>query len=813
MIARFWRFLVLLTRALAACRISLISVAVGVALFWIAPQAQNLFADLSFHHWLHWPWFFVAVFFVWAFPVHYGARRVLCDRGWLVSHSVQKSMPTAQFLQLRGTVRREMKGVITWLPRVLGLAPFFAIGLGMALADESMDGVQALPEAAAAHRQIQGLLAANVVVAALFWLFVVYRRPMIRRALARAKSRGSSGAWSQTALKVFAKASLAGTALVFFIAYFFPHALAALIPRALLVPFLLGTLVLLLSLLVRRGYRHGAPVLTPILALCAFVTATNPRFNDVRTLDANPDKDKRRIELQQRQIELRKAVALWRAANHCSGREDCPPALIVAAEGGASRAAFMAATLIGEIIDRTRVEGRAPGRLIFAISGVSGGAFGAATIRAALADASESDGAPPCKVVPRTWFGHDRPGARSPTESWRSCLQTLVSGDYLSSGLIGLGFRDTVAPREWFFGKKSWIDDRAALLEQSWEAHFDHVAGRSLRFGSGIPCREGSDKGLCRRLGYASQQSEGGWLPLLVLNGASVETGRRIIATDLVSTLQIPGVAPGSLSRATLYSAAYDLFEMTSTPCAEAPAGLACPLASPFPEDAPDTRDGPDVRLSTAALISARFPIISPAGTLRTRGREDRGDRVVDGGYFENAGLTSAIDLAEALRTYEDVSPAILWISNDPISAGEDVALLPRPAATPDVGALDASLVTRMFGVLSSPANALFATRQGHGAEAADLADRSLARLNGWEKHGFFKIGVRAQPIVLAEEEEDARFSADCGALAGQKLAMPKVSMSWWLSSAVQANLDAQLCDCRNRRDMRDLVAFLGPGK
>ena len=58
--------------------------------------------------------------------------------------------------------------------------------------------------------------------------------------------------------------------------------------------------------------------------------------------------------------------------------------------------------------------------------------------------------------------------------------------------------------------------------------------------------------------------------------------------------------------------------------------------------DRPLLRDAPDLRLSTAALLSARFPIISPAGVLRNDADASFGDRVVDGGYFENSGLSTA---------------------------------------------------------------------------------------------------------------------------------------------------------------------------
>ncbi len=125
-----------------------------------------------------------------------------------------------------------------------------------------------------------------------------------------------------------------------------------------------------------------------------------------------------------------------------------------------------------------------------------------------------------------------------------------------------------------------------------------------------------------------------------------------MIASDLASTR-----AGRDAVVEALYPEAYDLFEATSTahlPCS----GRACP---PPPSDV----DGPDVLLSTAAMASARFPIISPAGSYHPRGEEVAGNRVVDGGYFENAGLTTARDVARALRE-DHVEPLILWVGNDP---------------------------------------------------------------------------------------------------------------------------------------------------
>jgi hypothetical protein len=787
MIARVWRFVTLFGRVLFACRVSLLSALGGLALLGLALQAQNLFADLS-HGWLYWPLFFVALFFVWAFPVHYGARTILDEDGWMVGKALRRALPGPELRSLIVGLRAELAGVILWLPRFLGLLPFVAVGLGLWFADRAMDGARVLPDAARAHEQIIWLSIANVIVGALFIAFVIWRRPAIAKEIAHLEGPHGlhPGRGRMEKNLVFLEwLSIAGTTLVFVVAYFLPHWLSAHIPRAMLIPFLFGSPVLLLSLLARYGDRCGFPVLTPILILCALVTATNSHFNDLRLLPPDP------VQHAGRQIEVAEAVRLWRAANHCSGA-DCPAALIVAAEGGASRAAFMEATLLGEIMDRAKAKGLAPGRMIFAISGVSGGAYGAAVVRAALTEAAQSDHAPPCRHASPTWFGAGKPEIPSARTSWRSCLQALVSGDYLSSGFIGLGFRDTFAPRQWFIGEASWLDDRAALLEQSWEAHFRRVTGVA----------DGA-KGLSRPLGYIDKT--GDWLPLLLLNGTSVETGRRIIATDFVSTARQTDVP----SRLGLYSAAYDFFEMLSTPCAVD--GAACPRGPRFPDDDPEARNAPDVRLSTAALLSARFPIISPAGILR--GKDvDMGDRVVDGGYFENAGMTTALDLAEALKR-EKVTPAILWVQNDPIGARVIATTPPRPTATPSVGPLDRSLSTATLGILASPVDTLIATRAGHGAEAADMAVQTLARLNGDDRLGFFAIGVRERPEIAPVVGGDPSFEAECGALgtalAGTTLAMTKVSMSWWLSEAVQADLDAQFCDKGNRSGLDDLLKFI----
>lgn len=598
-------------------------------------------------------------------------------------------------------------------------------------------------------------------------------------------------------------------------------------------PFLFGSLVLSGSWLVKKGYASGAPLVLAVVAIAATITATNTHLNDLRTLpDTSASKD-------DRQIDVSEAVSRWKTANGCTDR--CPPALIVAAEGGASRAAFMTATVVGHLIDRESdlndpAPIRTPGRRIFALSGVSGGAFGAATIRAAIADAVENGtDAPPCVNTARVWIGAH---VEDPTPgfSWRECLQLLVSGDYLSAAFVGLGFRDNFSPREWFIGARPWMEDRAALLEKAWERHYDFVTNPAYKddywtrelVQTGRPCNGASNKGLCRRFGYARELADGKWAPLLLLNGASVNSGARIIASDLVSTRSSFNYK-GEPSRAPLYPAAYGLFEVLSSQCrvpdggkcvnpdseaCKKATGDACPSAAKGGKDIPSVRDGADILLSTAALTSARFPVISPSGTLRSKSEADRGDRVVDGGYFENAGLTTALDVARALKS-EGVTPIVLWVQNDPAGLNTSETLPPRAAGTPKLGKTGVTFWSDLFGLLTTPVDALLATRGGHAAEEAALAQRSLEEMNadtGREANGltasFFQIGVRVEPTIVGDSG-DPLLRATCSRLEGAKLAMAKVSMSWWLSQSVQADLDAQLCDKNNRTSLEDLLTRL----
>ena len=111
---------------------------------------------------------------------------------------------------------------------------------------------------------------------------------------------------------------------------------------------------------------------------------------------------------------------------------------------------------------------------LFAISSVSGGSLGAVVAYAAIADSqsesrSASRGKPPCieGAHDTEWFRSGDPTLENnekPHNSWRSCLELITAGDFLSPVFVSLVSTDPFPLR--MYG------DRAAVLEQAWEMRY-----------------------------------------------------------------------------------------------------------------------------------------------------------------------------------------------------------------------------------------------------------------------------------------------------------------------------------------------------
>jgi hypothetical protein len=478
--------------------------------------------------------------------------------------------------------------------------------------------------------------------------------------------------------------------------------------------------------------------------------------------------------------------------------------VILALAGGASRAAFLSATVVGDILDITRRASsgyRDFGQQIFAISGVSGGSVGAAMVRAALEDAGPGASAPPCKSSDGLWFATSDTGSwnrfwgqSDPPLTWKGCLQSLTSGDFLSPAVLGLAFRDPWGGLIGLAkGKVPFVDaeDRAALLERALEVRYATVLAPKTPLWSRIAAMISHDASTAeRRLERPFGRANGAfWTPILLLNATSVDTGRRVIASELE-------VLYGA-DKKRLFPEAYDIFEALSRTFKND--GSSAGRYHEGPAVA-----APDISLSTAAILSARFPIISPYGGLRNEASEQVADRLVDGGYFENDGVTTAYELARALVDLDDsIHPVIVHITNDPVARydfrdekGQTINT-ERPPDPPK------ARNSGLFESLINPLTALLGTRGGHAAEAV------RAVLLASKQMEYVRFQVFDRGPIIGPSPALCDLTARKDTRANDEI--DTVSMSWWLSGAVQEYLDRQLCHGDNVASFSQLARSLAP--
>jgi hypothetical protein len=164
-------------------------------------------------------------------------------------------------------------------------------------------------------------------------------------------------------------------------------------------------------------------------------------------------------------------------------------------------------------------------------------------------------------------------------------------------------------------------------------------------------------------------------VPVLLLNSTSVQLGRRIVTSPY----------PWPLSDVSVEEAdPIDFHKLT----------------------------GRDVSVATAVHNTARFPYISAAGRLRASNGENLG-HLVDGGYFENTGADTLIDLLRYLK--QSASPlsvrfiVVVMLNSPPEQHLTDPTRIPWHD-------------TASLGEVFSPLRALLQTRTARG----DLALRRL---------------------------------------------------------------------------------------
>ena len=289
-----------------------------------------------------------------------------------------------------------------------------------------------------------------------------------------------------------------------------------------------------------------------------------------------------------------------------SQRDDCVggsrnerPLVLVAAPGGGIRAAYWTAAVLDSLIG-ARTDDCAL-RQLFAISGVSGGSVGAAT-----------------------WLV-----ARSAERSGATAVESLAGDSPLAATAAGLLLRDTYQP---FLGIATAWSDRAALLEDGWiEASKAYLSAGSAG-GLGQP--------------WSKIGGDLPWVPILILNSSSVNDGCRILIANTRELASTHGSFCGSHQRVETGSISSATQPLLSSRARLDSVGSGCV----------DHEVG--FRIATAALLSARFPLVSPSGAVAhcvadQKSTKDSIPRLlvpnvtyaVDGGYYENTGLLTLLQL------------------------------------------------------------------------------------------------------------------------------------------------------------------------
>jgi len=207
-------------------------------------------------------------------------------------------------------------------------------------------------------------------------------------------------------------------------------------------------------------------------------------------------------------------------------------------------------------------------------------------------------------------------GAAGDEDDW---VKARLGDDYLAAAITWLAFVD--APRT-FLGFVPGISDRASMMERSLE--------RSWRTSE----TEGFLSSGVFELWHDEPE-----LPPMIFNGTSVTSPCRFNVSVIDANAHAPGDACTSLLIFEGSTASVD--ETVTLAATQDLVDYLCP--------------GQDVKLSTAALLTARFPVITPSGRVGGRldecGEAPRDAYVVDGGYLEGSGAGTAMELWDHLET------------------------------------------------------------------------------------------------------------------------------------------------------------------
>lgn len=384
-----------------------------------------------------------------------------------------------------------------------------------------------------------------------------------------------------------------------------PVHIPAAIGTLAIVAIFLGFLAYFLTIFTCTTERYKVPVVTPLLLLAALFAWTD--LNDNHRARHEP----RSAIYPAVESEF---LAWFRTRQDRSWYESrgLPyPIYIVSAEGGGLYAGYHAATFLARLQDQCP----AFSHHTFAISSVSGGSLGAAVFSLAAGRTAGSAAPAPCS---------DRQEAGPNSR----LVRRFFANDFLSPLVAAALFPDFL---QRFLPFPVGPFDRARALESAFEEAWQDAVEAEASSGSLPEGQHGTAiNEFAQPIGEIGGRGKAS-VPLF-LNTTAVATGARVT------------LAPFS------FEATPTAFHLQSS------LGAAV-----------------DIPLSVAVSLSARFPLVTPVGWLERPppavaadgtvlgGRSAYGNRLylADGGYFENSGLETAIELSMRLRRVIERHPEV----------------------------------------------------------------------------------------------------------------------------------------------------------
>jgi hypothetical protein len=560
---------------------------------------------------------------------------------------------------------------------------------------------------------------------------------------------------------------------------------------------------------------RSIPVLV-VLAALSVGTAQLVSLHDVRVASA----DRPHRDFEQRQT-LETLFETWR--NNCAkgetgtdGVKNFRP-IIVAVSGGASRAGLWAARVLIEV-DAIAAANKKTS--IFAVSSVSGGSVGAAGYLAAL----HREGNSGCSL---NWPVAPPPGPDSQVARQMGFVREALRADALGPTMVGtllgdvprsiLGLPAELVRRVLGFWKGELRlrgGDRAEALERAFEDNWE----RSKREWKESICDAANDEIVLEEKAPGKSQKTTNEIMKKLCNTSEdkkysprgeffkrqMEEVGKVNVTFADSYLSLfPGI-PGNGKIAHPANAFTPLWLANGTDAQNGDRILTAPFKFTV-DQFPAARDAlkllkSDIPISTAIDNTSRFPFLSPSGELASvkPGDERYATQIVDGGYFENEGLETALDLAIALKT-------IAQQEKDPTKERFNVEpIIVQVTSDADPG-IEEKRIVRCGGVFNDD------TGISMGAPRPSQFLAPVIGLNS-TRGGHAHVALRdAFSKYCAHDKEHQSFFFHFYLYGDETHTVP---LNWVLSPYIANYIwDSVLEKCGNRRELDKLTNLLPPEK